>query len=140
MGKKSTVDQITERMRENGLKVTPPRMRIIEILAQVKKPLSADEIYEKVTDMINRVTVYRTLSTLEGANCVSRFTFQNKHVYELATTHSHYLICRGCEKIERIPSCTLEDIENTSLQSSKKFSSVDQHILQLTGTCKKCNN
>lgn len=138
MGKKTIVEQIKELMRQQGLKVTPPRMHVIEVLAHAKRPLSADEVYEKVADTINRVTVYRTLSTLESAHCVSRFTFQNKHVYELATTHSHYLVCRGCEKVERISSCTLDDIEKASLKSSKRFASVDHHTLQLSGMCRNC--
>lgn len=138
MGKKSTVEQIVERMREQGLKVTPPRMRVIEVLAQARRPLSADEVYDKVADTINRVTVYRTLSTFKSAYCISRFTFQNKHVYELVTVHSHYLVCRGCKKVERISSCTLNDIEKASLKSSKRFTSVDHHTLQLSGICNGC--
>ena len=138
MGKKTIAEQITKRMREQGLKVTPSRIRIIEVLALAKRPLSADEVYKEVADTINRVTVYRTLSALESADCASRFTFQNKHVYELATIHSHYLVCRECERVERIPSCTLDDIEKASLRSSKKFASVDHHTLQLSGMCKKC--
>ena len=146
MRRGALVEQITANMREQGLKVTHPRKRIIEVLSQAKQPLSADEVCEKIanlpaprrTSAINRTTVYRTLTTLEHADCVSRFTFQNKHVYEMATTHSHYLICRGCKKVERIPFCTLHNIEKASLKSSKQFASVDHHTLQLSGMCKQC--
>ena len=126
------------RLREQGLKVTPSRVSIMLLLQHSKKPLSADELYSKTNYAINRATVYRVLSLLEKVGMVSRFTFQNRHVYEVAQSHNHYLICKWCKTVEQIPSCSLDTIEQTTLKASKAFSSVDQHMLQLTGTCKKC--
>jgi len=134
---RNSTDPIS-RLRGCGLRATASRVRIIAVLVRAKNPLSADDIYKKVVGDMNRTTVYRTLSALERADCVSRFTFQNKHVYELSTSHSHYLVCKACERVERIPTCTIGDIEKASLRSSKKFSSVDHHTLQLSGVCMGC--
>ncbi|MCA9361733.1 transcriptional repressor, partial [Candidatus Kaiserbacteria bacterium] len=75
---------------------------------------------------------------LEDADCVTHFTFQNKHVYELTTRHNHYLVCRECDRFERISFCSLDTIEENSLRSSKHFASIDHHTLQLSGICRDC--
>lgn len=136
--KSTAVEQIIGRMRDRKIRITSARLSIVTTLIQSGRPLSADEIHHKLAGKIDRVTVYRTILLLENADCLSRFTFHNKHVYELASEHSHYLICRNCEIVERIPSCTLNNLEKLSLRSSKKFFSVDRHALQLTGVCKRC--
>lgn len=138
MSKRDTKIQLITTIKKRGLKITPSRTRVLDVFLETVRPLSADDVYERVSDIMDRVTVYRTLSILRDVGCLSRFTFRNKHVYELATAHSHYVICRQCEKIERIQSCTLNNIEKISLASAKNFALVDQHTLQLSGTCKAC--
>lgn len=136
--KEGQVENILHAMQNKGIKRTTPRVAVVRLLAASRQPLSAEEITQKVDADINRVTVYRTLTTLEHAGYIARFTFQNKHVYELATQHSHYLVCRDCDAVERLSACTLRDIEKETLKKSKRFASIDQHTLQLQGVCKKC--
>jgi Fe2+ or Zn2+ uptake regulation protein len=47
-------------------------------------------------------------------------------------------VCKECERVERISSCTLDGIEQSSLKSSRKFISLERHALQLVGVCKSC--
>lgn len=136
--KDATYLHIVTALKKSGFKLTGTRSGIIKVLIAARVPLSADEIYLKVQPGADRTTVYRFLELLEKTGHVSRFTFQNKHVYELSIHHSHYLICKSCEKVERIDSCTISDVEKASLRASKQFSSIDHHTLQLTGTCNTC--
>lgn len=130
---------IMKSLKDAGFKVTSTRSDIVAVLVRASTPISADEIYSKIKTKVDRATVYRFLELLEKTGHVSRFTFQNKHVYELSTHHSHYLICKSCDKVERIESCTISDIEKASLRASKQFSSIDHHTLQLTGICNTCS-
>ena len=136
--KRQAYGYAAELLRSHGIRATKARTAIASLLERCTRPLSADEIYAKVAHTVDRATVYRTLAALEEAGCVSRFTFQNCNVYELKTTHSHYLICRNCKDVERISVCTLSGLEQTSLKSSKRFASVDHHTLQLSGICREC--
>lgn len=130
---------LREALQRGKYKVTPSRIRIFEELKKVKKPISVDEIYKKVSTILDRVTVYRTLEVFGKAGLISVFVFENQHRYELVNMHSHYLVCNGCRKVERIAVCTLDNIEHISLKASKHFSSLQHHTLQLKGLCKKCH-
>lgn len=137
--KDATYSSVIKALKDAGFKVTSSRREIVDVLAHARAPISADEIYLKVKASVDRATVYRSLDLLERGGYISRFTFQNKHVYELSSHHSHYLICKSCDRVERIKSCTISDIEKASLRASKRFSSIDHHTLQLTGTCSSCS-
>ncbi len=138
MEQQGSVGDVLSRLRGMGFRVTPARTRLVETLARAKRPLSADEMHEAQSGAADRVTVYRTLEALERCGAILRFTFGNRHVYELAERHGHYLVCRECERVERLPSCSLRGIERTSLAVSKEFASVDHHALQLSGVCRAC--
>lgn len=141
-GAKNTVEHIAEHvicaLKKSGHKITPGRRHVIAALAKAGRPLSADEIFERISDKADRATVYRTFALLQEIQALVCFTVHNRHVCELASGHKHYLVCRNCERIEKISPCTLGDIEQASLNVSKKFASLDRHTLQLTGMCKTC--
>lgn len=139
MKRKTMVDNILKCLREQGHKITSTRRRIVEVFTSTKEPLSADDVFEKVAHFVDRATVYRTIALLEKAKILSRFTFGNKHVYELASQHNHYLVCKQCDRVEKINICTIDDIEKKSLRASKDFALLERHTLQLLGLCKRCS-
>jgi len=76
-------------LRRVGLKVTHPRMRILELLEQ-KKPehhLTAEDIYRQLLDHgdeIGLATVYRVLTQFEAAGLVLKHNFEGgQAMYEL---------------------------------------------------------
>ena len=81
-------------LRKAGLKVTLPRVKILEILeSSGNRHLSAEDIYRRLVDSredIGLATVYRVLTQFEAANIVSRHNFDDGHaVYELAPDEHH---------------------------------------------------
>ena len=86
-------------LRKVGLKVTHPRMRILDILSNAqKKHMTAEDCYRELLeqgDDIGLATVYRVLNQFEAAGIVVRHHFEGgQSVYELdADGHHDHMVC-----------------------------------------------
>ena len=94
-------------LKEAGLKVTLPRLRVIEILEQADSHhMSAEDIYKELLnkgDSIGLATVYRVLTQFESAGIVDKHKFDEQHsVYELSHSdhHDHMIDLDSGEVIE----------------------------------------
>jgi Fur family ferric uptake transcriptional regulator len=81
-------------IKEAGLKVTLPRLQILEFLTNNKgKHFTAEDLYDemKTADQdIGLATIYRVLNQFETAGLVSKNQFENTQaVYELDTGEHH---------------------------------------------------
>ena len=84
----------SQELRKAGLKVTHPRMKILEMLEQVKpRHMTAEDIYRQLLDRgaeIGLATVYRVLTQFESAGLVLKHNFEGGHaVYELDRGDHH---------------------------------------------------
>ena len=88
-----------QELRKAGLKVTLPRLKILEILESTEnRHLSAEEIYKVLLDAgedIGLATVYRVLTQFEAAGLVTRHNFEGGHsVFELDDGEHHdHMVC-----------------------------------------------
>jgi Fur family ferric uptake transcriptional regulator len=88
-----------QELRNAGLKVTLPRLKILEILEGSKlRHLSAEDIYKELLDTgedIGLATVYRVLTQFEAAGLVTRHNFEGGHsVFELDQgDHHDHMVC-----------------------------------------------
>lgn len=88
-----------QELRKVGLKVTLPRLKILEILEQSElRHLSAEDIYRELLNLgedIGLATVYRVLTQFESAGLVSRHNFEGGHsVFELDDgDHHDHMVC-----------------------------------------------
>jgi Fur family ferric uptake transcriptional regulator len=86
-------------LRKVGLKVTLPRLKILEILGQAEnRHLSAEDIYKDLLQSdedIGLATVYRVLTQFEAAGLVTRHNFEGGHsVFELDDGEHHdHMVC-----------------------------------------------
>ncbi len=90
-------------LRKAGLKVTLPRVRILEIFEQSsERHLSAEDIYNKIReagDEVGLATVYRVLTQFESAGILVKLNFEdNRSVYELSSNpefedHHDHMVC-----------------------------------------------
>ncbi len=81
-------------LRKAGLKVTHPRMQILQLLERVKpRHMTAEDIYKLLLqqgDEIGLATVYRVLTQFEAAGMVLKHNFEGGHaVYELDRGEHH---------------------------------------------------
>ena len=128
-------------LRENGLKITKARTRILEILKESCHPLAAEEIFLGVkseAEKMNLSTVYRTLETLEETGLITKLGLvDDKKLYEYhGMGHRHYLVCLGCRQIITIENCPLHEYEK-QLEKDTEFA-ITGHKLYLYGYCKEC--
>lgn len=94
-------------LRKAGLKVTLPRVKILNILeSSDSHHLSAEDVYKKLLDAgddVGLATVYRVLTQFEAAGLVLRHNFEGGHaVFEMAGDehHDHMVCTQSGEVIE----------------------------------------
>lgn len=122
-------------LRSAGLKVTLPRLKILEMLERnPARHMSAEDIYRKLMeseDDIGLATVYRVLTQFEAAGLVKRHHFEGGHaVFELerGPHHDHMVNLDTGEVIEFVS----EEIEKLQRQIAEKHGfSVEDHSLVL---------
>ena len=105
----------SQELKKVGLKVTLPRMRILEILEHADvRHMSAEDVYKMLLDCgeeIGLATVYRVLTQFEGAGLVRRHHFESGHaVFELTGEgHHDHMVCRECGHVEEFYDKVIEE-------------------------------
>ena len=113
-----------QELRKAGLKVTLPRVKILQILeASDVRHMSAEDVYKALLesgDDIGLATVYRVLTQFEQAGLVERHNFDGGHsVFELDNGgHHDHLVCTESgrviefhnEKIEQLQESIAEEL------------------------------
>ena len=93
-------------LRKAGLKVTLPRVKILDILeSSGTRHLSAEDIYRRLAELredIGLATVYRVLTQFEAAGLVTRHHFADgMAVFELNEgAHHDHILCLDCGHVE----------------------------------------
>ena len=103
-------------LKKAGLKVTLPRLRILELLEDGKEPdhFSAEEIYRQLIaagEEVGLATVYRVLTQFEQAGICVRHNFKEGHaVYELTPTEHHdHMVCLETGNVIEFNDNLIED-------------------------------
>jgi len=125
----------TSDLKKAGLKVTLPRMKILELLADSDtRHQSAEDIY-KAGEEIGLATVYRVLTQFEAAGLVNRHHFEGgQAVFELNQGgHHDHLVCVKCGKVVEFMDETIEDRQK-AIARDKGFE-ITEHSLILYGRC-----
>jgi Fur family ferric uptake transcriptional regulator len=111
-------DMESQELRKVGLKVTHPRMRILELLEQKTSQhhLSAEDIYRQLLehgDEIGLATVYRVLTQFEAAGLVLKHNFEGgQAVYELDRGgHHDHMVDVDTGKIIEFESPEIEKLQ-----------------------------
>jgi len=130
-------------IRKAGLKVTLPRVKILEILENSEaRHVSAEDVYKQLLandEEIGLATVYRVLTQFEGAGLVERHQFDGGHsVFELNRgTHHDHIVCIRCGRVEEFVDESIEKRQR-EIATEKGFEIAD-HSLVIYGECKKEN-
>src|SRR5450830_1236937 len=133
---------ILRELRESGLKVTIPRLRILQLFQEGGiKHLSADDVYklllaEKID--VGLATIYRVLMQFAEAGILFRRHFESGHaVFELNEGQHHdHLVCTGCGKVDEFVDEGIE-LRQNEIATERGFV-LHEHALSLYGTCAEC--
>ena len=106
-----------EELKKAGLKVTLPRLRILEMLEEDKTHLSAEEIYRNLLaagEEVGLATVYRVLTQFEQAGICTKHNFEEGHaVYELTSADHHdHMVCLDTGDIIEFTDDTIEELQH----------------------------
>ncbi|MDG2289522.1 MAG: ferric iron uptake transcriptional regulator [Woeseiaceae bacterium] len=110
--------QQRKELRQAGLKVTLPRLKILDILENAEqRHMSAEDIYKHLLSIgedIGLATVYRVLTQFEAAGLVTRHNFEGGHsVFELDEGEHHdHMVVIGTGEVVEFMSEEIEKIQH----------------------------
>jgi Fur family ferric uptake transcriptional regulator len=116
--------QQRKELRKAGLKITLPRLKILEILEASKdRHMSAEDIYKQLLNSgedIGLATVYRVLTQFEAADLVTRHNFEGGHsVFELDDGEHHdHMVCVDTGEVTEFVS---EEIERLQYEIAERY-------------------
>jgi len=132
----------TADLKKAGLKVTLPRMKILELLESGSlRHQSAEDIYKALlsqNEEIGLATVYRVLTQFEGAGLVTRHHFEGgQAVFELNHGEHHdHLVCTSCGKVVEFMDDVIEQHQNQIAKANNFI--ISEHSLIIYGRCGNC--
>ena len=132
--------QEVELLKEKGLKVTPQRVAIIELLEQYGH-LSIQELYELIKkrfSTISLATIYKNLNSMLNNDLINEIKLKGQdNKYEIAKNLHSHLVCKECGKIEDIFLQTDKILKE--FQQNEKFLAQEINV-NIYGICQKCLN
>jgi Fur family transcriptional regulator, ferric uptake regulator len=140
--KESRLTEPNHELRKAGLKVTLPRLKILEILAKAQpRHMSAEDVYKTLSEAgeeVGLATVYRVLTQFEVAGLIKRHNFEEGHsVFEMDHGEHHdHLVCVKCSRVEEFID---EIIEKRQAEIAEQAGlKMTDHNLTIYGFCRKC--
>lgn len=131
-----------ETLQQAGLSRTAQRVAVLDIIIRAEGPLSASEILSRTdpAQRINRVTIYRILSSLKKHRIIRELpTDQGMNLYEMACRHNPvhpHFYCRTCRTMSCLPPLTLSQAMEWFAGSGDDRIE-DVHV-SLSGMCRRC--
>jgi len=135
----SPLDLACARLKSAGLRITQPRVAIIEALILRDSPVSIEQLHHDLAnDACDLVTVYRCLAVFEQLGLVRRCFFHNgTGLYEINLNDSrhHHIVCKVCGKVERIDASFTENTERVLRE--RGYDQVT-NLVEFFGVCPDC--
>lgn len=135
----SFVNEACNRIRTSGMRVTKPRVALLETLLKQEGPVSIDRIHQEVgAKSCDLVTIYRCLAAFENLGLVRRSYLHNGTcLYEqtLGLARRYHIICKACGRTDPVDYVLSESVEQ-KLQE-KGYAQIS-HVVEFFGICPAC--
>jgi Fe2+ or Zn2+ uptake regulation protein len=133
-------EELTERLRERGLRATSQRLVMNRLLQERNRHVSAEELLDEASERLPGVslpTVYATLELFEQLGIVRRVNGGGGTLLwdTRADTH-HHMICRNCGRIEDME--TPLDLERARRSAARSGFQPDRAEVVVSGLCASC--
>lgn len=121
-------------LRKVGLKVTLPRLKILNILEEkIDDHLSAEDVYKMLIESgedVGLATVYRVLTQFEAAGLVVRHNFDSGHsIFELSRGgHHDHMVNVETDEIVEFTSPEIERMQQ-EIADKHGFELVDRSLV-----------
>lgn len=132
--------QSKDQLKHSGLKITPARVKMLDIFKHAKTPINAKQIARQLRSAdVDLVTVYRNLETLTEQKIIAEVNLKKDEAhYELAGTHHHHIVCERCGKIADVGNCGIHKLQY-QIMKKHGFAKINRHELEFFGICKNCS-
>ena len=121
-------------LRKLGLKVTLPRVKILELLeSSSRRHMSAEDVYKMLLEAgeeIGLATVYRVLTQFETAGLVERHNFDGNHaVFELVQDEHHdHMVCLDSGRVIEFHNEQIERLQH-EIAEAHGYELVDHNLV-----------
>ncbi len=99
------------RLREHGLRITPQRLAVAELMLAEPVHLSPQQVYEQLRSRLPSLspnTIYLTLDHFEKAGLLRRIHVGGRTVFDSRTERHDHACCRRCGLIQDLPASSVE--------------------------------
>ncbi|MGQ3684496.1 MAG: Fur family transcriptional regulator [Candidatus Loosdrechtia sp.] len=135
-----SVEKLTKVLRNNGMKITPQRLLIFNVLENNTSHPSAEEVFnrvKKVYPTVSFTTIYKTLETLRDLGEVRELIIdEDRKHYDPNMNIHHHVICSSCKKIHDIYADYSSHIKLP--ESIKNDYAVSGFQISFYGICRAC--
>ena len=136
-------EDILERVKAEGLRLTPQRLIILSAIADGEGHMNVDEIYRRAKEAypyMDIATVYRTLHVFKKLRLVTEVGMGDRLHYELTDPNArhHHMVCERCSKAYNLSPSYLDEFRSR-LVSEFNFEP-DLDNFTVTGICAECRS
>ncbi len=137
----ATQEELSARLKQLGIRLTPQRLAIAEVVVNSGDHPSVKEIYERVKAFfpyVTLATVYSTLAVLEKAAIVRELPFQKQSRYDANLSPHANLVCVRCGTVvdADVGQKLVVELQNI-LEQESKFEVSSQRV-DFYGYCARC--
>jgi Fur family ferric uptake transcriptional regulator len=144
MASRHSLDELRGAVRGKGLRATPSRLAVLELLRSSDTPMSHGDVADRLASQAwDRATIYRNLTDLAEAGLVRR-TDVGDHVWRFeavsdehaAAAHPHF-VCTECGTVECMPEIELSvrGAKSAKPPRAVKQRQVEVHVRGLCDSC-----
>lgn len=135
------LENLVSSLREQGFRITPQRIAIVDYLLKTEDHPSAEHIHktiQKKYPMVSLSTVYKTLDLLKEKKLVNEIEVDGETRFDAHTDEHINLVCMNCDKIEDIDEDSLKEIQARAAKKSKYL--ILKSNFDLFGYCSNCKS
>jgi Fur family peroxide stress response transcriptional regulator len=135
------LEELVASLREEGFRITPQRIAIVEYLLKTEDHPSAEHIHktiQKKYPMVSLSTVYKTLDLLKEKKLVNEIEVEGEARFDAHTDEHINLVCMNCGKIDDIDEDSLKEIQIRAARKSKYM--IVKGSFELFGYCNNCKS
>jgi Fur family transcriptional regulator, peroxide stress response regulator len=134
------LDKALQKLKSNGVRMTPQRHAILSYLMNTLEHPTADIIYKNLSDRFPNMsvaTVYNNLRLFKEAGLVKEMTYGDSSSRFDANPDDHYhVICKECGKVVDFDCPSLDNVEQMACEQTGF--KVDSHRMEVYGICAEC--
>lgn len=128
-----------QELKTSGLKVTTPRLEILDAFKHSPTPLNVKQLIKKLSSKPDIATLYRNIETLITLGLIKQINLSSREqFFELAARgHHHHLVCKNCGKLEDIQ--ITEPTIPKAILKKHGFAQITDHTMEFFGLCANCS-